>query len=153
MAHLIKHKAPQTEITVFYMDIQTFGKDFSLFMEQTEKQIRFIRSIPGEIQKGENDQVLLTFQDNDGASSRKQPFDLAVLSVGIMPGPGHEFFKEKLGLPLNDDGFMGGENEIISSQGIFLAGTVRGPKGIARSITQVYKTVEEVVAYLKARSV
>jgi heterodisulfide reductase subunit A2 len=153
MANLIRHKAAQTEITFFYMDIQTFGKDFSMFMDLTEKQVHFIRSIPGEIQKGSNDQVLLTFQENDGTSSRKQAFDLAVLSIGIMPGPDQEFFKEKLGLPLNNDGFMGGEKEIISSKGIFLAGTVRGPKGIARSITQVYKTVEEVVAYLKAGSV
>ncbi len=63
MANLIKHKNPQTEVTIFYMDIQTFGKDFSLFMERSKKQIRFIRAIPGEIQKAENDQVLLTFQD------------------------------------------------------------------------------------------
>jgi heterodisulfide reductase subunit A2 len=154
MANLIKHKAPQTEITVFYMDIQTFGKDFPIFMKQTEKQVHFIRSIPGEIQKGENDQVLLTFQENDGTSSRKQTFDLAVLSVGIMPGPGQEYLKKKLGLPLNDDGFLDGDNEILSTtKGIFLAGTVLGPKGIARSITQVYKTIEKVVAYLKARSV
>jgi heterodisulfide reductase subunit A2 len=154
LANLIKHKNPQTEITVFYMDIQTFGKEFPFFWERTEKQIRFIRAIPGEIQKGENDQVLLTFQDNDGTSSRKQAFDLAILSVGIMPGPGQEFLKEKLGLPLNGDGFLDGANEMFSTgQGIFLAGTVRGPKGIARSITQAYRVVEEVAAYLKARSV
>ena len=77
MANLIKHKNLQTEITIFYMDIQTFGKDFPLFMERTDKQIDFIRAIPGEIQKGENDQVLLTFQDGDGSPSRRRPFDLA----------------------------------------------------------------------------
>ncbi|OGP51897.1 MAG: hypothetical protein A2Y79_08995 [Deltaproteobacteria bacterium RBG_13_43_22] len=153
MANLIKYKNPQTEIAVFYMDIQTFGKDFSLFMEKTEKQIRFIRTIPGEIQKGDNDQVWLTFQDDDGLSSRKQAFDLAILSVGIMPGSDLEFFKDKLGLPLNGDGFLSEANEIFSSKGIFLAGTVRGPKGIAGSITQAYRTAEEVAAYLKTRPV
>jgi heterodisulfide reductase subunit A2 len=152
MAHLIKYKAPRTEITVFYMDIQTFGKDFPIFMKQTEKQVRFIRSIPGEIQKGENDQVLLTFQDDDGASTRKQAFDLAVLSIGMMPGQGQEFFKEKLGLSVNVDGFLSEGDDVLFSKGIFLAGTVRGPKGIARSITQAHRTAEEVVAYLKTRS-
>ena len=106
MANLIKHKTPQTEITFFYMDLQTFGKDFPLFLERAEKQIRFIRAIPGEIQKGENDQVLLTFQDDSGTSSRKEAFDLAVLSIGIMPGTGLEFFMEKLGMTLNKDGFL-----------------------------------------------
>jgi heterodisulfide reductase subunit A len=153
MANLIKHKNPEIEITIFYMDLQTFGKDFSVFMEQTEKQIRFIRAIPGEIQKGETDQVLLTFQEDDGTPSRKQAFDLAVLSVGIMPGPDQGFFKEELGVLLNEDGFMEGGNKIISSKGIFLAGTVLGPKSIARSITQACRAAEEVAAYLKARSV
>jgi heterodisulfide reductase subunit A len=154
MANLIKHKNPQIEITVFYMDIQTFGKDFSIFMERTEKQIRFIRAIPGEIQKGDHGQVLLTFQDDDRASSRKQAFDLAVLSVGIMPGPDQEFFREKLGLPLNGDGFLGEANEVLSAdKGIFLAGTVRGPKGIAESITQAYGIAEEIRAFLKAKPV
>ena len=152
MANLIKCKNPQTEVTIFYMDIQTFGKDFPFFMERSKKQIRFIRAIPGEIQKAENDQVMLTFQDSDGSPSRKQAFDLAVLSVGIMPGADHEFFKEKLGLHLNADGFLERGNEALSSDnGIFLAGTVRGPKGIARSITEAYRTAGEIAAYLRTR--
>jgi heterodisulfide reductase subunit A len=152
MANLIQHKRPQTEITFFYMDLQTFGKDFPLFLEQAEKRIRFIRTIPGEIQKGENDQVLLTFQDDGGTSSRKEAFDLAVLSIGIRPGTGLEFFMEKLGVPLNEDGFLDPGKENLSSKGIFLAGTVRGPKDIARSITQACRTAEEIAAYLKAGS-
>ena len=151
MANLIKHKNPHTEITFFYMDLQTFGKDFPLFLERTEKQIRFIRGIPGEIQKGDNDRVLLTFQGDEGTSSRKEAFDLAVLSIGIMPGPDYEFFMEKLGMTLNEDGFLEAGNEILSSKGIFLSGTVRGPKDIAQSITQSYRAAEEIAAYLKAR--
>jgi heterodisulfide reductase subunit A-like polyferredoxin len=42
-------------------------------------------------------------------------------------------------------------NEILSSKGIFLSGTVRGPKDIAQSITQSYRAAEEIAAYLKAR--
>ncbi len=94
----------------------------------------------------------MTFQDGDGSPSRKQAFDLAVLSVGIMPGADHEFFKEKLGLTLNADGFLERGNEVLSpDNGIFLAGTVRGPKGIAQSITEAYRTAEEIAAYLKTR--
>jgi heterodisulfide reductase subunit A2 len=152
MANLIKHKNPQMDITVFYMDIQTFGKDFPLFMDQTRKKVRFIRSIPGEILKGENDQVLLTFQAADGASSQRQTFDLVVLSIGIMPGPDHQFFKEKLGLPLDGDGFLNRDpGTSFWPEGIFLAGTVQGPKSIARSITQSYGAVEEIATYLKTR--
>ncbi|MBA4392057.1 MAG: hypothetical protein C0407_00725 [Desulfobacca sp.] len=152
MANLIKHKNPQMEVTVFYMDIQTFGKDFSLFMDQTRKKVRFIRSIPGEILKGENDQVLLTFQSDDGSSSQKQPFDLAVLSVGIMPGPDNLPWSQQLGLSLTPDGFLHKGQETASPEGIFLAGTVSGPKSISRSISQAHRAAEEVVAFLKLRS-
>jgi heterodisulfide reductase subunit A len=151
MATLIKHKRPQTEITFFYMDLQSFGKDFPVFLERAETQIRFIRAIPGDIQKGENDRVLLTFQDDGGTSSRKEAFDLAVLSIGIMPGTGLDFFMEKLGMTLTEDGFLSPGNETLSSKGVFLSGTVGGPKDIAQSITQAYKKAEEIAAYLKGR--
>jgi heterodisulfide reductase subunit A len=152
MANLIKHKNPQMEITVFYMDIQTFGKDFSLFMDQTRKRVRFIRSIPGEILEGENDQVLLTFQSDNGSSSQKQAFDLAVLSVGIMPGTDILPWSQRLGLSLTPDGFLQEGQEASPPEGIFLAGTVSGPKSISRSISQAYRAAEEVVAFLTMRS-
>ncbi|MGC1404881.1 MAG: FAD-dependent oxidoreductase [Thermodesulfobacteriota bacterium] len=152
MANLIKHKNPEMEITVFYMDIQTFGKDFPLFMEQSRKQISFVRSIPGEIQKGENDQVLLTFQKETGAGSQKEAFDLAVLSVGIMPGPDNSFLVQRLGLSIGPDGFLSeGAGPSDRLEGIFLAGTVQGPRSIEGSIAQAYRAAEEVAAYLKTR--
>ena len=150
MANHSKHKNPNTEITIFYMDIQTFGKDFPLFMEKTKKQLHFIRSIPGDIQEGKGDQVILTFEPEEGRPTRKQAFDLVVLSIGIGPGPDHSFFIEKLGLTRNEDGFLTkGKRERDSLKGIFLAGTVQGPKSIAGSITQAYKAVEEIAEYLK----
>ncbi len=153
MANFIKHRNPQVEITVFYMDIQTFGKDFPSFMEQSRNRLSFIRSIPGEIQKGEDDQVRLTFQKEDGGGSETRAFDLAVLSVGLMPGPDHLFLAQHLGLSLNPDGFLyKGKETPVSSEGCFLAGTIRGPRSIEGSISQAYQAAEEVVAYLKMRS-
>ena len=153
LANLVKHKNPEMAVTVFYMDIQTFGQDFPLFMEQSRKQITFVRSIPGEIQKGENDQAVLTFQKETGAGSQKQAFDLAVLSIGIRPGPDHLFLAQRLGLSLTPDGFLSkDEGSSARPEGIFFAGTVQGPKSIERSISQAYQAAEEVAAYLKTRS-
>ena len=153
MANLIKHKNPQMEITVFYMDIQTFGKDFPLFMEQSRKQISFVRSIPGEIQKGENDQVLLTFQKETGAGSQKQAFDLAVLSVGIMPGPDNLFFARRLGLSIGPDGFLSeGEGTSADRKEFFWPAPFKDREVSNGSISQAYRAAEEVVAYLKTRS-
>jgi heterodisulfide reductase subunit A2 len=153
IANLIRHKNQDTEITVFYMDVQTFGKEFPLFMARTQNGIHFIRSIPGEIQKGEKDQVILTYQNEQGAGSRKQAFDMAVLSVGIMPGEDQLFFKEKLGLAISPDGFLAHNDRASSSQeGIFLAGTVQGPKSIGRTIAQAYSVAEEIIDYFRLRA-
>ena len=152
MANLIKHKNPQMDITVFYMDIQSFGKDFSSFLDQTRKQIRFIRSIPGDITPGEQDQVLLTYQADDGLSSQKLAVDLAVLSVGMMPGLDNPVLAPLLGHPLNADGFLPLNSEYSLGHGLFSAGAVSGPKSISRSISQAYQAVEEVAAFLKKRS-
>jgi heterodisulfide reductase subunit A len=152
MANLIKHKSPQMEITVFYMDIQSFGKDFSAFLTQTRKQIRFIRSIPGEISAGDQDQVIFTFQSDDGLTSQKLAADLAVLSVGMMPGLDNPVLSQMLGHPLNADGFLPANPEASRPVGIFSAGAVSGPKSISRSIAQAYQAVEEVAAFLSKRS-
>jgi heterodisulfide reductase subunit A2 len=153
LANLIRHRNPQTEITVFYMDVQSFGKEFPLFMERTREQVQLIRSIPGEIQGGEKGEVLLTYQNPVGSGSRTRAFDLAVLSVGIMPGADQAFFQDRLGLSLNADGFLtpdqGGDS---SPEGLFLAGTVQGPKSISRSQAQALSVAEEIVVYLKSRA-
>jgi heterodisulfide reductase subunit A2 len=153
MANLIHHQNPDIEITVFYMDLQTFGKDFPLFIGRTRREVHLVRSIPGEIQKGENDQVVLLYQKEQGAGSLKQAFDLAVLSVGIMPGEDQLFFKERLDLNINPDGFLSyGNGNSASPEGLFLAGTVQGPKSIGRTISQTYSVVEEIIAYLQLRA-
>jgi len=151
MAKLIKYKNPETEITVFYMDIQTFGKDFPLFMDEARHQIRLVRAIPGEIQRGEEGKLLLSFQKEEGTASEKQAFDLAVLSIGLMPNPDNIALSRMLGISLTPDGFLSGRQEQAPlPQGIFLAGTVQGPKSIARTMSQSYRVVEELTAHLRA---
>jgi heterodisulfide reductase subunit A2 len=151
MAKLIKYKNPETEVTVFYMDIQTFGKDFPFFMNEVRHQIRLIRAIPGEIQRGAEGQLWLNFQREDSTASERQAFDLVVLSIGLMPNPDNIFLSRLLGIPLTSEGFlMNDQGQASLPPGIFLAGTVLGPKSIGRSIAQSYQAVEELAAYLKA---
>jgi heterodisulfide reductase subunit A len=152
MAKLLKYKKPETEITVFYMDIQNFGKDFPLFLEEARRQFRFIRAIPGDVQAGDNDRLILTYQQDDARPSQKEAFDLLVLSIGLMPGADVAGLSHLCHLPLTADGFLsrnGSPFSITSAQGIFMAGTVCGPKSIARSVSQAQQAAEEIVQFLK----
>jgi heterodisulfide reductase subunit A len=151
MANLIRHRQPETAITFFYMDIQTFGKEFPAFLEETRGRVHFIRAIPGDVQPGEDDRLLLTFQPEDGSPSRREAFDLVVLSIGLTPARGLEALVEPLDLPLTPDGFLAGKRAPFSSsaaEGVFLAGAVSGPKSIERSVAQAHQAVEEIARYL-----
>ena len=154
LASLIRHRNPETAVTIFYMDIQNFGKDFSRFLEEARQQLRFIRAIPGDIQGGENDRLQVTYQQEDGRPSQKETFDLVVLSIGIMPGADLIGLSQKINLPLNADGFLaqkGTRFSLSPAEGVFFAGTVSGPKSIARSVSQAQQASEELVQYLKER--
>ena len=129
MASLIRHRNPETAVTIFYMDIQNFGKDFPRFLEEARQQMRFIRAIPGDIQGGEDDRLLLTYQQDDGLPSQKETFDLVVLSIGLMPGADLIGLSQKINLPLNADGFLakkGARFSLSPAEGVFFAGTVSG---------------------------
>jgi heterodisulfide reductase subunit A2 len=155
MADLIRHRTPETAVTVFYMDLQSFGKDFSLFLEDARRQMRFIRAIPGDVQQGENGRLVLTYQADDDLPSQKELFDLVVLSIGIMPNVDSIRLSNQLDLPLNADGFLaanGAPFSLSPAEGIFLAGTVSGPKSIARSVSQAQQASEELVRFLQDRS-
>jgi len=154
MANLICHRTPETAVTIFYMDIQNFGKDFPRFLEEARQQMRFIRAIPGDIQGGENDRLLLTYQQDDGLPSQKETFDLVVLSIGLMPGVDLVGLSQEINLPLNDDGFLtrkGTRFSLSPAEGVFFAGTVSGPKSIARSVSQAQQASEELVQFLAGR--
>jgi heterodisulfide reductase subunit A len=152
MANLIRHRQPETAVTFFYMDIQTFGKEFPAFLEETRSRLRFIRAIPGDIQPGENERLLLTFQPEDGSPSRREAFDLVVLSIGLAPARGLEAVVGALELPLTPDGFLAKREAAFSLSavaGVFLAGAVSGPKSIERSVAQAHQAVEEIALYLR----
>lgn len=154
LAGLIRHSSPETAVTIFYMDLQNFGKDFPLFLEEARQQMRFIRAIPGDVQEGDNDRLVLTYQPDDGLPSQKESFDLVVLSIGLMPGADSIGLSHQLNLPRNADGFLAANGTPFSlspAAGVFLAGTVSGPKSIARSVSQAQQASAELYRFLEDR--
>ncbi|MCP4667342.1 MAG: CoB--CoM heterodisulfide reductase iron-sulfur subunit A family protein, partial [Deltaproteobacteria bacterium] len=91
------HNNPALKVTVFYMDIQNFGKDFSRYFEEARARMRLIRGLPGDFYGSEDDGISLSFYDENRGKTITQDFDMVVLSVGIMPSPSNAFFEESLG--------------------------------------------------------
>jgi heterodisulfide reductase subunit A len=150
MAGLVKARQPEVQITFFYMDVQTFGRDFDEFYANIRKDVRLIRAIPGDIYPAANDQLRVTFLDNASSETFQEEFDLIVLSVGMTPCQGIQETSEILKLQLAETGFAepADNGGLTSEKGIFTAGSVTGPMSIPESIASAGKTAFEVAKYL-----
>jgi heterodisulfide reductase subunit A len=150
MAGLVKTRQPETQITFFYMDVQTFGRDFDKFYAKIRKDVRLIRAIPGDIYPADDHQLCVTFLDNTSSETLQENFDLVVLSVGMTPCQGMQQTAETLKLKLAETGFAepADKGGVASEKGIFMAGSVTGPMSIPESIASAGKAAFEVAKYL-----
>ncbi len=150
MAGLVKARQPETQITFFYMDVQTFGRDFDEFYAKIQKDVRLIRAIPGDIYPAGNDQLQVTFLDNTSSETLQEEFDLVILSVGMTPCQDMQETAETLKLQLAETGFIeqADKGSLSAEKGIFTTGSVTGPMSIPESIASAGKTAFEVTKYL-----
>jgi heterodisulfide reductase subunit A len=152
-AQAMKHKDPELDITVFYMDIQNTGNDFPVFYQKCKDEMKFVRNIPVDMYKTDDDRVRTRFMAAEGSSEAvDDDFDLVVLSVGIMPAADNASLSELVGAPLNGDGFFACSDMLnrtaTGQDGVFMAGTATGPKTIAESIVHAGQSAGEVMKYL-----
>jgi heterodisulfide reductase subunit A len=145
MARLLKHNSPDTLLTIFYMDIQNFGKGFDEFYNKCKDSMTFIRSRPYEVKPAPDGTVTITYapqspQDDADSQLCREEFDLAVLAVGIRPNPDTTRLAEKLLVPLDEYGFFGLKNASalpeLQHKGIFTAGACESPKDIQACMAQ-----------------
>jgi heterodisulfide reductase subunit A len=141
------------DITVFYMDIQNTGNDFPVFYQKCKDEMKFVRNIPVDMYKTEDDRIRTRFMAGEGSSEAvDDDFDMVVLSIGIMPAADNAALSELIGAPLNGDGFFACTDKLnraaTGKEGVFLAGTASGPKTIAESIAHAGQSAGEVMKYL-----
>lgn len=152
MAGLVKARRPETQIAFFYMDVQTFGRDFDEFYAKIRKEVRLIRAIPGDIYPAADDRLSVTFLDNASSETLQEVFDLVVLSVGMTPCQDMPETADALKIRLAGSGFAeqvekGGAT---SEKGIYSAGAVSGPMSIPESIASGGEAAFQVIKYLKS---
>jgi len=143
-ARKIKAGRPDTDITVFYIDIQTFGRDFDSFHRQCRREMRFVRAIPGDAFQAADGRIRLAYIEDGSRRSVEELFDLVVLSTGMQPPDDVKATASGLGLPLTPFGFAASAAE----PGVFAAGAVRGPMTIADTIADARHAAGRVLEFL-----
>ena len=152
MAGLINARQPESEISFFYIDVQTFGRDFVPFYRRVQEEVRMIRAIPGDIFETPEGQLRVTYITGQTHETIEENFDCVVLSVGLQPCKENLEVVRQLNVKVGDSGFVtsseiGGE---AFNNGVFSAGAVGGPLSIAESIANAGETSLKILKYLEA---
>jgi heterodisulfide reductase subunit A len=140
---LLKDHYPETDISVFYMDIRAFGKGFEdLYRRSKEAGVKYIRGFPGEVvEDPATGNLLLTVENTTAGRVEQHELDMVVLSIGFVPPEEQAHVKKLLTLSQTDEGFFLESHPKLKpvdtpTRGVYLAGCAEGPKDIKDSVTQ-----------------
>lgn len=152
-AQLLSGALPLADITIYYMDIRTFGKGYEQFYKNAEAMgIEFIRGKVSKITEDENRNPVVHLEAVDAVPRLlANTHDLVVLSVGMIPkyDPGPMY-----GVSIAEDGFVDApatnrSPTLTDQPGIFATGTALGPMDIVDSIMLASACASETAAFLR----
>ncbi|MDR2142258.1 MAG: FAD-dependent oxidoreductase [Deltaproteobacteria bacterium] len=134
-----EHSGGALDVSIFYMDIRTFGKDFEKYYEKAKAAgIKFVRSRIHSIQPESGGGVKLNYV-TDGGASTVELFDVAVLSHGLVITPETKELAKKLSLATDCYNFAQTSTfapVALSRPGFYACGAFTGPKDIPSSVME-----------------
>lgn len=140
-AMLIKERSPESEVCIFFMDLQTFGKGYYRYYRKAEEEfgVSFNRlRIPRIKENRRNGNLTITTVTEDGRLVPNH-FELVVLSTGQTSPPQFQEVSRILGVNLNEWGFCktkGFSPTETTRKGIYACGSASGPKDIADTLAE-----------------
>jgi heterodisulfide reductase subunit A len=142
-AQLIKDHEPDTEVTIYYMDIRAFGKGFEEFYKRSQEKygIKFVRGRPAAILGNPDETLTVRAEDSLLGKVTEYNYDMVVLAAGLVPPAGANDLRQTIGLSKSADGFLMEAHPKLRpvdtlTEGVFLAGVSQGPKDIPDSVAQ-----------------
>ncbi len=154
-AQLLMGALPMADITIYYIDIRSFGKGFDEFYQQTQDMgVQFVKGKIGRITEKDNGDLTLRYENIADGRIAEAEHDMVVLSVGIQSNTDFaSFFKEEK-LEKDRFNYVKQIDELIfpsktSIEGVFVAGTAAGPMDIPDSILSAGTASSETLSYLR----
>ncbi len=150
-AILYKHRVPDGQAYVFYIDVRAGGKGYEEFLNraQEEDEVVYLR---GKVSKLYQDGERITVKGVDTLSNRAIEIeaDLVILATAVIPRVENRQVAEILGLDLDANGFFQASDEemdpmISPLPGVFLAGAALGPKDIPETVAQASGAAAKVL--------
>jgi heterodisulfide reductase subunit A len=138
-AILIMEKNPDTDVTICYMDIRSYGKGYEEYFERAKALgVKFLRGMPSDVHADRTGMIMQVENSETSEVLVLHP-DLIVLSVGIEPSEKSGQIAQQAGIPLEDTGFIKPVHDAIDTvstlrPGIYIAGTATAPRDIPDSV-------------------
>jgi heterodisulfide reductase subunit A len=140
-AMLYKHRVPDGDAIVFYIDVRTGGKDFEEFYKRaTDEGVLYLRGKVSKIYR-QGDKMVVWGADTLTGRKVQVECDLVVLANAMVPAPEAASVAAVLKAQRNEHGFFNEAHpklrpvEMLTA-GYFLAGAAQGPKDIPESVAQ-----------------
>jgi len=152
-ALITKEHAPDTETSIFYMDMRAYGKDFDKYIKRAESEygVRYVRSRISEVEEDLKSHNLRIKYETDDGELVSQEFEMVVLSVGLEAPKSAKEIAEKFDIQLNSYNFAKTSTFKplqTSRPGIFVGGAFSGPKDIPETVAQASGVAAEASSIL-----
>lgn len=153
-AQLLMGALPMADVTIYYINIRSFGKGFEEFYQQAKGMgVNFVKGKIGRITEKENGNLTLRYEDINTGKLMEADHDLVILSTGVVPPKGIDGLFEGETLYMDQFNFVGQKDALASPaktsiDGVFVAGTATGPMDIPDSILSAGSASSEAISYL-----
>jgi heterodisulfide reductase subunit A2 len=142
-AQYLKDNYPDTQVTVFYMDLRAFGKGFEELLMRTKRNgVRYIRGLPGDVREDPaTGNLWVTVENTTASRLETHEVDMLVLSVGGRPATNTEAIRQMVSLSKAPSGFLKEAHPKLRpvdtpTKGVYIAGAAESPKDVRESVTQ-----------------
>lgn len=145
---------PMADVTIYYLNIRSFGKGFEEFYEQAKGMgVNFVKGKIGKISELENGNLMLRYEDINENKVKEAEHDIVVLSVGVIANQDTAALFPDEQLKLDSFNFINQPDPLAtpartSIDGVFVAGTASGPMDIPDSILSAGSASSEAMSYL-----
>jgi len=153
-AQLLMGTLPMADVTIYYINIRSFGKGFEEFYQQAKGMgVNFVKGKIGKITEKENGNLMLRYEDINEGIVKEAEHDMVILSVGVLPNQDAAKLFKAEELKLDAYKFISQADTLespskTSIDGVFVAGTASGPMDIPDSILSAGAASSEAISYL-----
>ena len=154
-AMLIRDKYPDTNVTVFYIDVRTPGKNFDEFYRRAVEDygVNYVKGQVGKVAPQPDGSLMVHGVDLLENKQILKKADMVVLATAIEPNPDVRKIATMLTASIDTNNFLTEAHPKLRpvespTAGVFLSGVCQGPKDIPETVAQAGAAAVKVIGLL-----